>query len=77
MRAIAIWSGAIAGLLLIVVGGLIQAAVPWPSSTGLGLTSLPITLQVPALLLTALPLDVASMVPGAALWTKGLLIKES
>ena len=29
-----------------------------------------------ALLLTALPLDVASMVPCAALWTKGLLIKE-
>ena len=54
MRAIAIWSGAIAGLLLILVGGLIQAAVPWPSPTGLGLTNLPITLQVPALLLTAL-----------------------
>ena len=54
MRAIAIWSGAIAGLLLILVGGLIQAAVPWPNPTGLGLTNLPITLQVPALLLTAL-----------------------
>ena len=54
MRAIAIWSGAIAGLLLILVGGLIQAAVPWPSPSGLGLANLPITLQVPALLLTAL-----------------------
>lgn len=54
MRALAIWSGAIAGLLLILVGGLIQAAIPWPSAAGIGLTSLPVTLQVPALLLTAL-----------------------
>ena len=55
MRALATWSGAIAGLLLILVGGLIQAAAPLPApSGGWNLTTLPITLQVPALLLTAL-----------------------
>jgi len=55
LRALATWSGAIAGLLLILVGGLIQAAVPWPQPPDRwDLISLPITLQVPALLLTAL-----------------------
>ncbi len=55
MRALATWSGAIAGLLLILVGGLIQAAVPWPAQTDpWAIAPLPITLQVPALLLTAL-----------------------
>ncbi|MCP9774606.1 biotin transporter BioY [Cyanobium sp. HWJ4-Hawea] len=54
MRSLAIWSGAIAGLLLILVGSLIQAAFPLPSSTGITITNLPVTLQVPALLLTAL-----------------------
>ena len=55
MRALATWSGAIAGLLLIMVGGLIQAGVPLPSEDGgLRLLALPISLQVPALLLTAL-----------------------
>ena len=60
LRALATWSGAIAGLLLILVGGLIQAAVPLPSgglndlSGAWTLVSLPITLQVPGLLLTAL-----------------------
>lgn len=55
MRALATWSGAIAGLLLIITGGLIQAAVPAPGPSGsLELIPLPITLQVPALLLTAL-----------------------
>ena len=55
MRALATWSGAIAGLLLILVGGLIQAAAPLPAASGgWNLTTLPITLQVPALLLTAL-----------------------
>jgi biotin transport system substrate-specific component len=55
LRALANWSGALAGLLLILVGGLIQAAVPWRSDTGAWeLSTLPITLQVPALLLTAL-----------------------
>lgn len=54
MKSLAIWSGAIAGLLLILVGSLIQAAVPLPSGSGIAVTNLPITLQVPALLLTAL-----------------------
>lgn len=55
LRAIAIWSGALAGLMLILAGGLITAAVPWPgSSHAMGLLPLPMTLQVPALLLTAL-----------------------
>jgi len=55
LRALATWSGAVAGLLLIIIGGLIQAAVPAPGHGGsLELIPLPITLQVPALLLTAL-----------------------
>ncbi len=55
LRALANWSGALAGLLLILVGGLIQAAVPWRTEGGAWeLSTLPITLQVPALLLTAL-----------------------
>ncbi len=55
LRALATWSGAIAGLLLILVGGLIQAAAPLPATGGAWtLAILPITLQVPALLLTAL-----------------------
>jgi biotin transport system substrate-specific component len=55
VRALATWSGAIAGLLLILVGGLIQAAVSWPSQLDRWSEQpLPITLQVPALLLTAL-----------------------
>jgi biotin transport system substrate-specific component len=41
--------------MLILVGGLIQAAVPWPSTADhWNIATLPITLQVPALLLTAL-----------------------
>lgn len=55
VRALANWSGALAGLLLILAGGLVQAAVPWRDSAGAWeLAPLPITLQVPALLLTAL-----------------------
>ena len=54
MRALANWSGAIAGLLLIVIGGLIQAGMAFPTPQGLPYLTLPITLQVPALLLTAL-----------------------
>jgi len=55
LRAIAIWSGALAGLMLILAGGLISAALPWPDgSDGVRLLPLPMTLQVPALLLTAL-----------------------
>ncbi|MEB3331227.1 MAG: biotin transporter BioY [Synechococcaceae cyanobacterium] len=54
MRALATWSGAIAGLLLIVAGGLVPAAIPFPDPVGWSLRPLGITLQVPALLLTAL-----------------------
>jgi len=53
VRALATWSGAIAGLLLIVVGGLVPAAIPFHGVEGWTLLPLPITLQVPALLLTA------------------------
>jgi biotin transport system substrate-specific component len=54
VRALANWSGAIAGLLLILTGGLIQAALPGVGPRGLELIPLPITLQVPALLLLSL-----------------------
>lgn len=54
MRALATWSGAIAGLLLILVGGLVPAAFPFPEGGTWELRPLGITLQVPALLLTAL-----------------------
>jgi biotin transport system substrate-specific component len=54
LRALATWSGAIAGLLLIVVGGLIPTAFPFHDAAGWSLRPLGITLQVPALLLTAL-----------------------
>jgi len=54
LRALANWSGALMGVLLIVVGGLVQAAIPWPGPNGLVLLPLPITLQLAALLLTAL-----------------------
>lgn len=41
--------------MLILAGGLVSAALPWPGDNGgLGLLPLPMTLQVPALLLTAL-----------------------
>ncbi len=54
MRALSTWSGAIVGLLLIVAGGLLPASIPWPDGQGLAVRSLGITLQVPALLFTAL-----------------------
>jgi biotin transport system substrate-specific component len=54
LRALATWSGAIAGLFLILVGGLVSAAVPFPEAAGWTLRPLGVTLQVPALLLTAL-----------------------
>ena len=52
MRALATWSGALAGLLLILIGSLLPAAllVPLP----LSVVELPATWQVPALLLCAL-----------------------
>jgi len=75
LRALATWSGAIAGLLLILVGGLIQAAAPHPTANGgLALTTLPITLQVPALLLTALVCGPrSSMLAAVAYISLGLL----
>jgi biotin transport system substrate-specific component len=55
LRALATSSGAIAGLLLILAGSLVQAGFPWAGADhGLKVISLPISLQVPALLLTAL-----------------------
>ncbi len=55
MRALAIWSGALAGLMMILVGGLLPSALILP---GLDLPpkviSLPSTWQVPSLLLSAL-----------------------
>ena len=73
MRALANWSGAIAGLLLILTGGLIQAALPTVGPAGLSLIPLPITLQVPALLLTALVCGPrAAMLAGVAYISLGL-----
>jgi biotin transport system substrate-specific component len=55
LRAIATWSGALAGLMLILAGGLVSAALPLLDlNGGLRVLPLPMTLQVPALLLTAL-----------------------
>jgi biotin transport system substrate-specific component len=54
LRALATWSGAIAGLLLILIGNLVPAAIPVHGTDGWSVRPLGITLQVPALLLTAL-----------------------
>ncbi|MFM9047794.1 MAG: biotin transporter BioY [Cyanobium sp.] len=54
LRALATWSGAIAGLFLILAGGMVYAAIPFPAEAGWTLRPLGVTLQVPALLLTAL-----------------------
>jgi biotin transport system substrate-specific component len=73
VRALTNWSGAIAGLLLIVCGGLVQAALPGFSSQGFALIPLPMTLQVPALLLTALVCGARSaMLAGVAYISLGL-----
>lgn len=73
VRALANWSGAIAGLLLILTGGLIQAALPALGQGGVGVIPLPITLQVPALLLTALVCGPrAAMLAGVAYLSLGL-----
>ena len=53
MKALATWSGALAGLLLILIGGLLPSALLIPA-TPLQLMDLPATWQVPALLLCAL-----------------------
>ena len=52
VRALATWSGALAGLLLILLGGLLPAAILLPLSPHL--VTLPATWQVPSLLLCAL-----------------------
>jgi len=73
VRALTNWSGALAGLLLIVCGGLIQAALPGYNANGFALIPLPITLQVPALLLTALVCGARSaMLAGVAYISLGL-----
>ena len=53
MKALATWSGALAGVLLIVIGGLLPVASLWPDGT-LVVVDLPATWQVPSLLLCAL-----------------------
>ena len=53
MKALATWSGALAGLVMILIGSLMPAAVLVPS-VPLELVDLPATWQVPALLLCAL-----------------------
>ena len=53
VRALATWSGAFAGLMLILVGSLIPAALIWPN-TSVQVLPLPSTWQVPALLVCAL-----------------------
>ena len=53
MKALATWSGALAGLVMILIGSLMPAAVLVPSIP-LELVDLPATWQVPALLLCAL-----------------------
>lgn len=73
LRALTNWSGAVAGLLLIVCGGLVQAALPGYGSGGFTVIPLPITLQVPALLLTALVCGARSaMLAGVAYISLGL-----
>ena len=55
VRALAIWSGALAGLMMILVGGLLPSALIIPGlNLSTRLFSLPSTWQVPSLLLTAL-----------------------
>ena len=55
MRALLNWSGALAGLLLLITGGLLEPAwLQWDNSTGLQSVNLGVTAQLPALLLTAL-----------------------
>ena len=72
MRALANWSGALAGLLLMICGGLIQGGWPWFGSAGFETLALP-TLQVPALLLTALVCGARSaMLAGVAYISLGL-----
>lgn len=52
MRALAIWSGALVGLLTILIGSLIPAAILLPAPPQV--VDLPVSWQVPALLLCAM-----------------------
>lgn len=73
MKALATWSGALAGLLLIVIGGLLPSALLIPSAP-LQLMDLPATWQVPALLLCALVSGPrAGMMAAVAYLSLGLL----
>lgn len=73
MKALATWSGALAGLLLIVIGGLLPSALLIPSAP-FQLVDLPATWQVPALLLCALVSGPrAGMMAAVAYLSLGLL----
>jgi biotin transport system substrate-specific component len=76
VRALLNWCGALVGLLLILAGGLLQPAVPWWTPTsGAALQDLPITAQVPALLLTALVCGPrAGLLASVAYLTLGLVL---
>ncbi|MFZ4564902.1 MAG: biotin transporter BioY [Prochlorococcaceae cyanobacterium] len=76
MRALLNWCGALVGLLLILAGGLLQPTVPWwTAETGAGLRDLPITAQVPAVLLTALVCGPrAGLLASVAYLTLGLVL---
>ena len=73
VRALSTWSGALAGLMLILVGSLIPAALIWPSIPMIVLP-LPSTGQVPALLLCALVCGPrAAVIASVAYLTVGLV----
>ena len=73
VRALATWSGALAGLMLILVGSLIPAAVIWPGMP-VQVVALPSTWQVPALLLCALVCGPrAGVIAATAYLTVGLV----
>jgi len=73
VKALATWSGALAGLLLIVIGGLLPSALLIPSAP-FQLVDLPATWQVPALLLCALVSGPrAGMMAAVAYLSLGLL----
>jgi len=76
VRALLNWCGALVGLLLILAGGLLQPTVPWwTAETGAGLRDLPITAQVPAVLLTALVCGPrAGLLASVAYLTLGLVL---
>jgi biotin transport system substrate-specific component len=76
VRALLNWCGALVGLLMILAGGLLQPTVPWwTPETGAGLWDLPITAQVPAVLLTALVCGPrAGLLASVAYLTLGLVL---